>query len=55
VPLILAGEKAGGLALVRDEEKKKEGEEEGALCDVAPTVLDLMVSSCSCLHSADGC
>ncbi|KAJ7912672.1 metalloenzyme [Mycena leptocephala] len=47
VPLILAGEKAGGLALVRDEEKKKEGEEEegeeeGALCDVAPTVLDLM-------------
>jgi 2,3-bisphosphoglycerate-independent phosphoglycerate mutase len=59
VPLILAGEKAGGLALVKDEEKKKkedeEDEEEGALCDVAPTVLDLMVSSCSYLHSADGC
>jgi 2,3-bisphosphoglycerate-independent phosphoglycerate mutase len=51
VPFILAGNKADGYALVQDEERKKnkekEGdggeEEEGALCDVAPTVLDLMV------------
>ncbi|KAF7368234.1 Phosphoglycerate-bisphosphoglycerate-independent [Mycena venus] len=46
VPFILAGNKADGYALVQDEEKKtnKDGddEEEGALCDVAPTVLDLM-------------
>ncbi|KAJ7321669.1 metalloenzyme [Mycena albidolilacea] len=50
VPFILAGNKADGYALVQDEEKKKnkekEGdggeEEEGTLCDVAPTVLDLI-------------
>jgi hypothetical protein len=47
VPFILAGNKADGYALVRDEEKKSndgdEDEEEGVLCDVAPTELDLMV------------
>ncbi|KAJ7675800.1 putative 2,3-bisphosphoglycerate-independent phosphoglycerate mutase, partial [Mycena polygramma] len=48
VPFILAGPEAEGYALVQDEERKKkdgedgEDEEEGALCDVAPTVLDLM-------------
>jgi len=47
VPFILAGPAAEGYALVPDEEKKAkdggdDGEEEGALCDVAPTVLDLM-------------
>ncbi|KAF8183209.1 BPG-independent [Mycena galopus ATCC 62051] len=54
VPFILVGGKEGEYALKDDEKdgkektagsEKKEGEEEeeeGALCDVAPTVLDLM-------------
>jgi hypothetical protein len=47
VPFILASNKADGYALVQDEEKESndgdEDEEDGALCDVAPTELDLMV------------
>ncbi|KAK7036254.1 BPG-independent [Favolaschia claudopus] len=45
VPFILAGKgtkgEGGELKFVQDEDKG-EDEEEGALCDVAPTVLDLM-------------
>jgi bisphosphoglycerate-independent phosphoglycerate mutase (AlkP superfamily) len=42
VPLILAGPASEGYALVPEDEKA-EDEEEGALCDVAPTVLELLV------------
>ncbi|KAJ7433664.1 alkaline-phosphatase-like protein [Mycena latifolia] len=43
VPFILAGPASEGYALVPDDERA-EDEEEGALCDVAPTVLDLLSS-----------
>lgn len=45
VPFIMTGDPTK-LKFVMDEEKDGEDEvEEGALCDVAPTVLDLMVST----------
>jgi len=43
VPFILAGRKEGGPAFAfADDKDRKEDEEEGALCDVAPTVLALL-------------
>ncbi|KAJ7079925.1 phosphoglycerate mutase [Mycena crocata] len=41
VPFILAGPNTKGFTLLTEEEKGEE-EEEGALCDVAPTVLELL-------------
>ncbi|KAJ7036768.1 phosphoglycerate mutase [Mycena alexandri] len=41
VPFILAGPESAGYALVPDD-VKAEDEEEGALCDVAPTVLEIL-------------
>ncbi|KAJ7494202.1 phosphoglycerate mutase [Mycena latifolia] len=41
VPFILAGPASEGYALVPDDERT-EHEEEGALCDIAPTVLALL-------------
>jgi 2,3-bisphosphoglycerate-independent phosphoglycerate mutase len=38
VPLIVTG----GLKLLQDEAAGEEDKEEGALCDVAPTILDIM-------------
>jgi 2,3-bisphosphoglycerate-independent phosphoglycerate mutase len=47
VPFIMTGDPAA-YKFAEDGDKKTAGEEaveeEGALCDVAPTVLDLMVS-----------
>lgn len=41
VPFIIAGPKKNAKHIFTDDKDKKEGEEEGALCDVAPTVLAL--------------
>jgi len=41
VPFILAGPKDAAFAFA-DDKDRKEDEEEGALCDVAPTVLALL-------------
>ncbi|KAJ6601721.1 BPG-independent [Mycena vulgaris] len=48
VPLILAGPASEGYALVPEDEKV-EDEEEGALCDVAPAILDLLMTGHSLL------
>jgi 2,3-bisphosphoglycerate-independent phosphoglycerate mutase len=43
VPFIIAGPKdAKSVCTFMDDKDRKEGEEEGALCDVAPTVLALL-------------
>jgi 2,3-bisphosphoglycerate-independent phosphoglycerate mutase len=43
VPFIIAGPKNGDEALMfMDDKDRKEDEEEGALCDVAPTILTLL-------------
>lgn len=43
VPFIIAGPKNAERALAfTNDEDRKEGEEEGALCDVAPTLLALL-------------
>ena len=44
VPLIIARPKDDGkpASTFTDDKDRKEGEEEGALCDVAPTVLTLL-------------
>ena len=46
VPFIMSGDPAV-YGFISDEERKAENEdgegEDGALCDVAPTILDLMV------------
>jgi 2,3-bisphosphoglycerate-independent phosphoglycerate mutase len=42
VPFIIAGPKKSAKHVFTDDKDKKEGEEEGALCDVAPTVLALI-------------
>jgi 2,3-bisphosphoglycerate-independent phosphoglycerate mutase len=41
VPFIIAGPKKNAKHVFTDDKDRKEGEEEGALCDVAPTVLAL--------------
>jgi 2,3-bisphosphoglycerate-independent phosphoglycerate mutase len=41
VPFIIAGPKKNAKHTFTDDKDRKEGEEEGALCDVAPTVLAL--------------
>ncbi len=41
VPFIIAGSKKDVKHTFADDKDRKEGEEEGALCDVAPTVLAL--------------
>jgi bisphosphoglycerate-independent phosphoglycerate mutase (AlkP superfamily) len=43
VPLIIAGPKnADGALVFMDDKDRKEDEEEGALCDVAPTILAVL-------------
>lgn len=42
VPFIIAGPKKNTKHTFTDDKDRREGEEEGALCDVAPTVLALL-------------
>lgn len=50
VPFIMTGDPAKHKFVMDDKTTGDNEEEGGALCDVAPTILDLMVShrSCSC-------
>jgi 2,3-bisphosphoglycerate-independent phosphoglycerate mutase len=48
VPFIMTGDPARYKFVMDDDKNRGDEEEGGALCDVAPTILDLMVSHCSC-------